>query len=85
MNPSLVALVALIVIIVWISLRPMHDELVMLTQRVMALEHRIKNLCVISKVYSQINSNGDRVSWWELVLLSSRAHPSVATMAGTLL
>ncbi|XP_018469379.1 protein SLOW WALKER 2 isoform X2 [Raphanus sativus] len=30
-------------------------------------------------------SNGDRVSWWELVLLSSRAHPSVATMAGTLL
>ncbi|ESQ27942.1 hypothetical protein EUTSA_v10018056mg [Eutrema salsugineum] len=29
--------------------------------------------------------NGDRVSWWELVVLSSHAHPSVATMAGTLL
>ncbi|KAF2594047.1 hypothetical protein F2Q70_00045325 [Brassica cretica] len=29
--------------------------------------------------------NGDRVSWWELVVLASHAHPSVATMAGTLL
>ncbi|CAH2066927.1 unnamed protein product, partial [Thlaspi arvense] len=29
--------------------------------------------------------NGDRVSWSELVVLSSHAHPSVATMAGTLL
>ncbi|KAL1203743.1 Protein SLOW WALKER 2 [Cardamine amara subsp. amara] len=29
--------------------------------------------------------NGDRASWWELVALSNHAHPSVATMAGTLL
>ncbi|KAH0920005.1 hypothetical protein HID58_027665 [Brassica napus] len=29
--------------------------------------------------------NGDRVSWWELVVLASHAHPSVATMAATLL
>lgn len=25
------------------------------------------------------------MSWWELVVLASHAHPSVATMAGTLL
>ncbi|KAG6669017.1 hypothetical protein CIPAW_01G213900 [Carya illinoinensis] len=29
--------------------------------------------------------NADRVSWWELVVLASHAHPSVATMANTLL
>ncbi|KAK7349332.1 hypothetical protein VNO77_06613 [Canavalia gladiata] len=29
--------------------------------------------------------NADRVSWWELMVLASHAHPSVATMAGTLL
>ncbi|KFK41662.1 hypothetical protein AALP_AA2G156700 [Arabis alpina] len=29
--------------------------------------------------------NGDRASWWELVVLASHVHPSVATMAGTLL
>ncbi|XP_010415991.1 PREDICTED: CCAAT/enhancer-binding protein zeta-like [Camelina sativa] len=29
--------------------------------------------------------NADRASWWELVVLSKHAHPSVATMAGTLL
>ncbi|CAN4085120.1 unnamed protein product [Withania somnifera] len=29
--------------------------------------------------------NADRVSWWELIVLASHAHPSVATMAGTLL
>ncbi|XP_009798089.1 protein SLOW WALKER 2 [Nicotiana tabacum] len=30
-------------------------------------------------------SNADRVSWWELMVLASHAHPSVATMARTLL
>ncbi|VFQ65516.1 unnamed protein product [Cuscuta campestris] len=29
--------------------------------------------------------NADRVSWWELIVLASHAHPSVATMARTLL
>nr|KYP54387.1 CCAAT/enhancer-binding protein zeta [Cajanus cajan] len=29
--------------------------------------------------------NADRVSWWELMVLASHAHPSVATMARTLL
>ncbi|GMY34838.1 protein SLOW WALKER 2 [Fagus crenata] len=29
--------------------------------------------------------NADRVSWWELVVLASHVHPSVATMAKTLL
>ncbi|CAN4089202.1 unnamed protein product [Withania somnifera] len=29
--------------------------------------------------------NADRVSWWELTVLASHAHPSVATMARTLL
>ncbi|XP_052181696.1 protein SLOW WALKER 2 isoform X1 [Diospyros lotus] len=29
--------------------------------------------------------NADRVSWWELTVLASHVHPSVATMAGTLL
>ncbi|KAL2336371.1 hypothetical protein Fmac_010817 [Flemingia macrophylla] len=29
--------------------------------------------------------NADRVSWWELMVLASHAHPSVATMANTLL
>ncbi|CAN0877761.1 Protein SLOW WALKER 2 [Linum grandiflorum] len=29
--------------------------------------------------------NADRASWWELKVLASHAHPSVATMAGTLL
>ncbi|KAE9615304.1 putative CCAAT-binding factor [Lupinus albus] len=29
--------------------------------------------------------NGDHVSWWELMVLASHAHPSVATMARTLL
>ncbi|KAJ8535794.1 hypothetical protein K7X08_034195 [Anisodus acutangulus] len=29
--------------------------------------------------------NADRVSWWELMILASHAHPSVATMARTLL
>ncbi|CAK9144659.1 unnamed protein product [Ilex paraguariensis] len=30
-------------------------------------------------------SNADRVSWWELIVLASHGHPSVATMARTLL
>ncbi|XXG53403.1 hypothetical protein AAC387_Pa03g1495 [Persea americana] len=30
-------------------------------------------------------SNADRTSWWELVVLASHVHPSVATMARTLL
>ncbi|BBG98745.1 CCAAT-binding factor [Prunus dulcis] len=30
-------------------------------------------------------SNADRVSWWELTVLSSHVHPSVSTMAKTLL
>ncbi|OIT34815.1 hypothetical protein A4A49_65709 [Nicotiana attenuata] len=30
-------------------------------------------------------SNADHVSWWELMVLASHAHPSVATMARTLL
>jgi ribosome biogenesis protein MAK21 len=30
-------------------------------------------------------SNADRVSWWELLVLASHAHPSVSTMARTLL
>ncbi|PKI43812.1 hypothetical protein CRG98_035823 [Punica granatum] len=30
-------------------------------------------------------SNADRVSWWELMVLASHAHPSVSTMARTLL
>ncbi|KAJ1407043.1 CCAAT-binding factor [Sesbania bispinosa] len=29
--------------------------------------------------------NADHVSWWELMVLASHAHPSVSTMAGTLL
>ncbi|KAF9689828.1 hypothetical protein SADUNF_Sadunf01G0133100 [Salix dunnii] len=29
--------------------------------------------------------NADHASWWELMVLASHAHPSVATMAGTLL
>ncbi|XP_062154243.1 protein SLOW WALKER 2 [Alnus glutinosa] len=29
--------------------------------------------------------NADRISWWELVVLASHVHPSVATMAKTLL
>ncbi|KAL6958226.1 auxilin-like clathrin-binding protein required for normal clathrin function [Sarracenia purpurea var. burkii] len=32
-----------------------------------------------------VNSNADRVSWWELIVLASHVHPSVATMARTLL
>lgn len=32
-----------------------------------------------------IGSNADRTSWWELVVLASHVHPSVATMARTLL
>lgn len=32
-----------------------------------------------------MNSNADRVSWWELTVLSSHVHPSVSTMAKTLL
>lgn len=32
-----------------------------------------------------INSNADHVSWWELMVLASHVHPSVATMARTLL
>lgn len=32
-----------------------------------------------------INSNADAVSWWELSILASHGHPSVATMARTLL
>lgn len=31
------------------------------------------------------NSNADRTSWWELAVLASHAHPSVSTMARTLL
>lgn len=31
------------------------------------------------------HSNADRVSWWELTVLASHVHPSVATMARTLL
>lgn len=31
------------------------------------------------------NSNADRVGWWELTVLASHVHPSVAAMAGTLL
>lgn len=31
------------------------------------------------------DSNADCVSWWELTVLASHAHPSVATMAQTLL
>lgn len=31
------------------------------------------------------NSNADRVSWWELTVLASHVHPSVSTMAKTLL
>ncbi|MBA0779268.1 hypothetical protein Gotri_003536, partial [Gossypium trilobum] len=30
-------------------------------------------------------SNADRASWWELMVLSTHVHPSVATMAATLL
>lgn len=30
-------------------------------------------------------SNADRVSWWELTVLASHVHPSVSTMARTLL
>lgn len=30
-------------------------------------------------------SNADRVSWWELMVLASHVHPSVATMARTIL
>lgn len=32
-----------------------------------------------------MNSNADRACWWELTVLASHVHPSVATMAGTLL
>lgn len=31
------------------------------------------------------NSNADCASWWELTTLASHVHPSVATMARTLL
>lgn len=31
------------------------------------------------------HSNADQVSWWELTVLASHVHPSVATMAKTLL
>lgn len=31
------------------------------------------------------NSNADRVGWWELIVLASHVHPSVAAMARTLL
>lgn len=31
------------------------------------------------------NSNADRVGWWELMVLASHVHPSVAAMARTLL
>lgn len=31
------------------------------------------------------NSNADRVGWWELTVLASHVHPSVAAMARTLL
>jgi hypothetical protein len=36
-------------------------------------------------IFLFFNSNADRASWWELMVLASHAHPSVATMAGTLL
>lgn len=35
--------------------------------------------------FLQSDSNADHVSWWELMVLASHAHPSVATMARTLL
>lgn len=31
------------------------------------------------------NSNADHASWWELMVLASHVHPSVSTMAKTLL
>lgn len=31
------------------------------------------------------DSNADRVGWWELIVLASHVHPSVSTMAKTLL
>jgi ribosome biogenesis protein MAK21 len=39
----------------------------------------------MNNIYYLFNSNADRVSWWELLVLASHAHPSVATMARTLL
>lgn len=36
-------------------------------------------------LYHSLNSNADRASWWELMVLSTHVHPSVATMAATLL
>ena len=38
------------------------------------------NICTFCFV-----SNADRVSWWELTVLASHVHPSVSTMARTLL
>jgi ribosome biogenesis protein MAK21 len=38
----------------------------------------------MNNIYYLFNSNADRVSWWELLVLASHAHPSVATMARTL-
>lgn len=35
--------------------------------------------------FIQSNSNADHVSWWELMVLATHSHPSVATMARTLL
>lgn len=40
---------------------------------------------LLFKFFLQSNSNADRVSWWELMVLASHSHPSVATMARTLL
>lgn len=40
---------------------------------------------LITRAFCCVLSNADRASWWELTLLASHVHPSVFTMARTLL
>lgn len=44
-----------------------------------------KSGCYDPRIREPAYSNADRASWWELTALASHVHPSVATMARTLL
>lgn len=45
----------------------------------------MQRVLLICCAFCCVLSNADRVSWWELTLLASHVHPSVSTMARTLL
>lgn len=47
--------------------------------------HLMRRIHLVNYGISFCNSNADRAAWWELSVLASHVHPSVATMARTLL